>query len=137
VYLPYINIACSFYLNLPISGLVGLFLLLIRIPNRVDRTNNASHLTIFGLAKKLVITTGFLIFAPPIVMLLMTLQYGGTEYPWNSAKSSGSSVDQALRYIDIFHNLGVLCGIQRYGPRLSCPPSSGLVQLHLCGLLHW
>ena len=70
-------------------------------------------------------------------MLLMTLQYGGTEYPWNSAKSSGSSVDQALRYIDIFHNLGVLCGIQRYGPRLSCPPSSGLVQLHLCGLLHW
>ena len=78
----------GFYLNLPIGGMAALFLLLIKLPDRIDRTNNAPRLTIIGLAKKLDIT-GFLIFAPAIVMLLMALQWGGTDYPWSSATIIG------------------------------------------------
>jgi hypothetical protein len=94
VYVPYINMACNcinllgFYLNLPFGGVVALFLLLIKVPDRIDRTNNATRLTILGLAKKLDIA-GFLIFAPATVMLLMALQWGGTEHPWNSATIIG------------------------------------------------
>ncbi|KAL9117428.1 MAG: hypothetical protein Q9187_006037 [Circinaria calcarea] len=73
----------GFYLNLPIGGVAALFLLLIKIPDRIDRTHNATRLTILGLAKKLDIA-GFLIFAPATVMLLMALQWGGAEHPWNS-----------------------------------------------------
>ncbi|TVY33440.1 Efflux pump [Lachnellula subtilissima] len=77
-----------FYLNLPIGGVAALLLLLIKLPDRIDRTNNAPRLTIIGLAKKLDVV-GFLIFAPAIVMLLMALRWGGTEYPWKSATIIG------------------------------------------------
>jgi MFS family permease len=78
----------GFYINLPIGGAVALFLLLIKVPDRIDRTNNATQLTILGLVKKLDIV-GFLIFAPTTVMLLIALQWGGTEHPWNSATIIG------------------------------------------------
>ncbi|KAE8445747.1 hypothetical protein EG329_012926 [Mollisiaceae sp. DMI_Dod_QoI] len=82
----YVSWRWCFYINLPIGGLAALFLLLINIPDRVDRSANRPPLRkILGQLD----TVGFVLFAPFAIMLLLALQWGGINYAWNSATIIG------------------------------------------------
>jgi len=70
-----------FYVNLPIGGLSAAFILLIRIPDRVNRTASRPPL---GKVLAQLDLFGFVLFAPFAVMLLLALQWGGINYTWNS-----------------------------------------------------
>lgn len=80
------NLAIGFYINLPIGGLVIIAIFFSRIPDRVVKP--AVKPTIFSTLSTLDIP-GFLLFAPTSVMFLLALEWGGTEYPWNSATIIG------------------------------------------------
>ncbi|KAF2425518.1 efflux pump [Tothia fuscella] len=84
-----------FYINLPIGGVISAFLLMIRIPDRVEHSSKSSST---ALMKKLDLA-GFLIFAPSSVMFLMALQWGGTQYPWNSATIIGLFSGSGVSFI--------------------------------------
>jgi hypothetical protein len=77
----------GFYINLPIGAVVSIFLLTIRIPDRIDR-NSTEKRTALAILLKLDLA-GFCLFAPFAVMFLMALEWGGTKYAWNSATIIG------------------------------------------------
>lgn len=77
----------GFYINLPIGGLSALFLLLIRIPDRLDNTKREKATIRETLWKLDVI--GFFWFAPFAILFLMALEWGGVDYAWNSATIIG------------------------------------------------
>jgi MFS family permease len=82
----YVSWRWCFYINLPIGGLATIFLLLINIPDRVDRSANRAPLRkILGQLD----IFGFILFAPFAVMLLLALQWGGIKYAWSSATIIG------------------------------------------------
>ncbi|GKT97743.1 MFS multidrug transporter [Colletotrichum tofieldiae] len=72
-----------FYINLPVGGVAGVLLILIKIP----------ELTVKGpftlsLVKKTIPEIdliGFALFTPASTMFLLALQFGGNDYPWNSS----------------------------------------------------
>ncbi|KAI1205589.1 MFS general substrate transporter [Annulohypoxylon truncatum] len=70
-----------FYINLPVGGLVVfLFVFVVRLP-----VSRLSEVRTSLLQRVLEIDFGgFIIFAAASLMLLIGLQWGGTEYPWNS-----------------------------------------------------
>lgn len=75
-----------FYINLPIGGLAMVLVFLFVQVNRnsadtVDQSvmSRILQLDLYGTA----------IFIPAIVCLLLALQWGGADYPWNSAKVIG------------------------------------------------
>ncbi|KAH6890568.1 major facilitator superfamily domain-containing protein [Thelonectria olida] len=74
-----------FYINLPIGAICLVCFLLVEVPDRRVKTNEPIMKT---LLSKLDLT-GFALFAPCTVMFLLALQWGGTEYPWDSAKIIG------------------------------------------------
>jgi MFS family permease len=75
-----------FYINLPIGGLaMGIVFFFVQVNrNTVDTINQTfvqriRQLDLYGTA----------IFIPAIVCLLLALQWGGAEYPWNDSKVIG------------------------------------------------
>ncbi|KAJ4264970.1 hypothetical protein NW762_005213 [Fusarium torreyae] len=76
----------SFYINLPIGAVCAALILAVHIPDhrRVRRDQSAIKI----LTTKLDLT-GFVIFCPTIIMLLLALQWGGNEYDWDSATVIG------------------------------------------------
>jgi MFS family permease len=82
----YVSWRWCFYINLPIGGLAAIFLLLINIPDRVDRSADRPPL---GQILGQLDIFGFILFAPFAVMLLLALQWGGIKYAWNSATIIG------------------------------------------------
>jgi hypothetical protein len=77
----------GFYINLPIGGLSALFLLLIKIPDRLDKTKKEKA-TLRSTLSKLDLV-GFFWFAPFAIMFLMALEWGGNTYAWKSATIIG------------------------------------------------
>ncbi|KAF4344955.1 major facilitator superfamily transporter [Fusarium beomiforme] len=74
-----------FYINLPIGAVCAVLIMLVHMPDhRASRDESAIQI----LRMKLDFT-GFIMFCPSIVMLLLALQWGGIEYPWNSATIIG------------------------------------------------
>jgi hypothetical protein len=73
-----------FYINLPIGGVTFAFLVLFfHPPARVsDSTTLAQKLAKLDLF-------GALLFIPSIIMILLALQWGGTQYVWKSATIIG------------------------------------------------
>ncbi|KAF3764978.1 MFS general substrate transporter [Cryphonectria parasitica EP155] len=85
-----------FYINLPFAALVGIPLLLMRIPDQLPKPKPMSvlpklhqHLDLFGFA----------ILAPAIIMLLLALQYGGNQYAWNSSQVIGLFCGSGVTFI--------------------------------------
>ncbi|KAM7199434.1 Major facilitator superfamily domain containing protein [Rhypophila sp. PSN 637] len=81
-----------FYINLPIGGaaMVAIFFFL-----HIHREENPEGLTVLQRIMKLdLLGTAMLI--PAIVCLLLALQWGGTEYPWNSSVVIGLFVGAGL-----------------------------------------
>ncbi|KAL3478143.1 major facilitator superfamily domain-containing protein [Aspergillus californicus] len=75
-----------FYINLPCAALVYPGLIAVPIPD--GRTGAAKSQTIPTSLGKLDVP-GFVLFAGAIVQLLFALNWGGTNYPWNSATIIG------------------------------------------------
>ncbi|KAI1770195.1 MFS general substrate transporter [Hypoxylon cercidicola] len=82
----YVTWRWCFYVNLPIGGVVALAIVFIRIPDHIEKPSLRS------LFKSAIIDfdlPGFALFAPTAVMLLLALQWGGNQYPWNSSQVIG------------------------------------------------
>ena len=76
-----------FYINLPLGGVAGLFMVLVTIPDQTTKQTPSlayvrSLLPYFDL-------TGFALFAPASIMFLMALQFGSGDYGWNSSQVIG------------------------------------------------
>ncbi|KAJ1709615.1 MFS multidrug transporter [Aspergillus flavus] len=76
-----------FYINLPIGVLVGALLISTRIPEQKPK-EKASQVVRSMLLYKFD-WIGFVLFAPACIQLLLALQYGGNQYPWDSATVIG------------------------------------------------
>jgi len=75
-----------FYINLPCGAVIALFLLIVPIPDyRVDGDGTES---VSQSLRKLDLI-GFLLFTPAVVMFILALQWGGTDYTWDSATVIG------------------------------------------------
>ncbi|KAI0165150.1 MFS general substrate transporter [Hypoxylon sp. FL1284] len=85
-----------FYINLPIGALVALVIVLIRIPDHIEkpalRVLLKNAVTDFDLL-------GFALFAPAAIMLFLALQWGGNQYAWNSPQVIGLFCGAAATFI--------------------------------------
>ncbi|KAI0968226.1 efflux pump [Xylaria arbuscula] len=79
VFTDYVTWRWCFWINLPIGAVVSGFLLFTSTPEhsakRIGLLDLISHLDLLG----------FSLLAPALIMILLALQYGGNEHPWNSA----------------------------------------------------
>ncbi|EWG38697.1 hypothetical protein FVEG_01856 [Fusarium verticillioides 7600] len=75
-----------FYINLPIGGLAMLIVFFFVKVNRND--SNTINMTFMDRLRKLDLA-GAAIFIPAIICLLLALQWGGAEYPWNNSRIIG------------------------------------------------
>ncbi|KAI1384344.1 MFS general substrate transporter [Hypoxylon trugodes] len=75
-----------FYINLPVGGLViFLFVFVVRLP--VSRLTE-KRTSLIGRVLEIDFV-GFVFFAAASLMFLIGVQWGGTQYPWNSATVIG------------------------------------------------
>ncbi|CAH0041769.1 unnamed protein product [Clonostachys rhizophaga] len=83
-----------FYINLPLGGLAALLILVIAIPDQIQKETVSLSL----LAKLLpdFDLFGFALLAPASLMLLLALQFGASDYSWNSATVIGLFCGSAL-----------------------------------------
>ncbi|KAL2842534.1 major facilitator superfamily domain-containing protein [Aspergillus pseudoustus] len=84
-----------FYINLPLGVIVGGFILFNRIPEPKPKS---PPLQILGTAVKSLDLPGFMLICPAVVMLLLGLQFGGNEHPWNSSVVIGLLVGAAATF---------------------------------------
>ncbi|KAI8244231.1 Efflux pump mlcE [Colletotrichum sp. SAR 10_96] len=82
-----------FYLNLPIGGVVAVLLALIHIPDRIS-----APLPLLEVPRHLDLP-GCVLFIPSALMLLLALQFGGNDYPWNSSVVIGLFVGSGVMAI--------------------------------------
>lgn len=77
----YLSWRWCFYINLPIGGLTGAFILFFfKTPQPVkQRAGLMGQLSQLDLG-------GMFFFLPGIICLLLALQWGGTEYPWRETR---------------------------------------------------
>ena len=76
----------GFFINLPCGAICAVILFLIRIPDNTAKT------ALKGTKRQILLSfdlQGFLIFAPTAIMCLLAVQWGGTQYAWNSATIIG------------------------------------------------
>lgn len=85
---PFLTHVIGFYINLPIGGLAAILLLAIQIPDSNKTKKPKSLSGILGALTKLD-PVGFLLFSPVAIMLLMALEWGGSQYAWNSVTIIG------------------------------------------------
>ncbi|KAI1826713.1 major facilitator superfamily domain-containing protein [Xylaria intraflava] len=74
-----------FYLNLPIGGLA---VLVIFFTVRIQRINNPDNQSVIARILQLDLV-GATVVIPGIIMLLLALQWGGVQYPWNDSRIIG------------------------------------------------
>ncbi len=102
-----------FYINLPIGGLAMLIVFFFVHVNR--NTASSEGQTIKARIMQLDLS-GTAIFIPAIICLLLALQWGGADYPWNSAKIIGLFVGFGLM-------IAIFIGIQFWqGDNGTLPP---------------
>ncbi|KAJ5911555.1 uncharacterized protein N7473_000858 [Penicillium subrubescens] len=75
-----------FYINLPIGALVALLLVFIDIP---DQAAKPPFKEVFNTITHKLDLTGFVLFAPAAIQLLLALDYGQNKMPWHSATVIG------------------------------------------------
>lgn len=76
-----------FYINLPPGAVVATILFFTRVPEGQVVKPNPTEV-VKDLHNKLDLV-GFFLFAPSCIMLLLAMQWGGNEYPWDSATVIG------------------------------------------------
>jgi MFS family permease len=70
-----------FYINLPVGGVTGFFILLLF---RADKPSKQSPTGAVSQLLELDII-GLVLFIPALISLLLVLQWGGAKYPWDDA----------------------------------------------------
>ncbi|KAI1805109.1 putative MFS multidrug transporter [Daldinia bambusicola] len=96
VFTQYVTWRWCFYINLPLGGLAGLFLACMNVPDRTVKPQVS-----FKLLREVIPQLdliGFAIFAPAAVMFLLALQFGSSEYPWNSSTVIGLFVGAGVTF---------------------------------------
>lgn len=88
--------APGFYVNLPFAALVGVPLLVMRIPDQRAKQPAASVLPKLHHHLDLL---GFALLAPAIIQLLLALQYGGNQFAWNSSQVIGLFCGAGVTFI--------------------------------------
>ncbi|KAI1419549.1 efflux pump [Xylaria sp. FL1777] len=83
VFTDYATWRWCFWVNLPIGAVASGFLLLTSIPEHTPK-----RIGLVDLVSRLDLL-GFSMLAPALIMILLALQYGGNEHPWNSAPVIG------------------------------------------------
>lgn len=76
----------GFYVNLPVGAVAAVAIVLLRIP---EQRRKESALTILSKLHRYLDLVGFALFAPAVLQLLLALQYGGNQFPWNSSRVIG------------------------------------------------
>ena len=87
----------GFYVNLPLGGVAALFIGLISIPEHIEKHSPTPSYLRSILPH--VDLTGFALFAPAAVMLLLALQFGSGEYGWDSSRVIGLFVGAGVTAI--------------------------------------
>lgn len=102
-----------FYINLPIGAVAMLIVFLfVQVNRNTAETEGQS----FGARVRQLDMTGTAIFIPAVVCLLLALQWGGAQDPWNSARIIGLFVGFGLM-------IAVFIGIQFWqGDNGTLPP---------------
>ncbi|KAI1390647.1 putative MFS multidrug transporter [Hypoxylon trugodes] len=96
VFTQYVTWRWCFYINLPLGGVAGLFLALLHAPDQIKKPQVS-----FSLLRKVIPQLdllGFAIFAPCAVMFLLALQFGSSDYPWNSSTVIGLFVGAGVAF---------------------------------------
>ncbi|KAI2602464.1 putative MFS multidrug transporter [Hypoxylon sp. NC1633] len=83
----YVNWRWCFWINLPLGGASGLLLAFLHMPDVTEKPQ-VSFSVLREIIPRLDLS-GFAIFAPASVMFLLALQFGSSEYPWNSSTVIG------------------------------------------------
>jgi len=79
----------GFWINLPVGAVTAGFLLFTHIPNQEKKKSTGqTRWTIKSVMHEFDLI-GFTLFAPASIMLLIALEWGGTEYAWNSSTIIG------------------------------------------------
>jgi len=68
------------------GGVIAIVLFFVRIPDASIKSK--TRVSLLGQLRRLDLE-GFFIFAPAIIMLLLALEWGGVNHPWNSAMIIG------------------------------------------------
>jgi len=103
-----------FYVNLPIGGAAMLAIFLFLHIKRTDQAQDAGLTVVQRILSLDLLGTAMLV--PSIVCLLLALQWGGTEYAWNSSVVIGLFVGFAVM-------AAIFVGIQIWkGDRGTLPP---------------
>lgn len=76
----------GFYVNLPLGALVTVPLLLLHIPDQVEKSDPLKVVRSLHHHLDLI---GFALLAPAIVQLLLALQFGGVQFAWSSSQVIG------------------------------------------------
>ncbi|KAI1643071.1 putative MFS multidrug transporter [Daldinia loculata] len=96
VFTQYVTWRWCFYINLPLGGLAGIFLAFMHVPDQTVKPQIS-----FKLLREVIPQLdliGFAIFAPSAVMLLLALQFGSSQYPWNSSTVIGLFVGAGVTF---------------------------------------
>ncbi|KAI1171392.1 MFS general substrate transporter [Nemania sp. FL0916] len=92
----YVSWRWCFYVNLPIGGVVGVLLLMFRIP---EPTSKPPARQVLKTAIKSLDLPGFVLIGPAAIMFLLGIQYGGNQYAWNSPTVIGLIVGGLVTFI--------------------------------------
>ncbi|KAK5163171.1 uncharacterized protein LTR77_010955 [Saxophila tyrrhenica] len=92
----YVSWRWCFYINLPVGAVVGVLLVLFRIPESEPKKPARE---VLGTAVKSLDLPGFALICPAVTMLLLGLQFGGNEHPWNSSVVIGLIVGAAATFV--------------------------------------
>ncbi|PVH94603.1 efflux pump protein [Periconia macrospinosa] len=83
-----------FYINLPVGGIAAVVILVVNINDPNSKTRYT--VALFRKMIPLLDLPGFALFAPCCVMLLLALQFGGVDHPWDSATVIGLLVGSGV-----------------------------------------
>ncbi|GAB1313414.1 hypothetical protein MFIFM68171_03624 [Madurella fahalii] len=92
----YVSWRWCFYINLPVGGVVGILLLLFRIPGPEPKPPAR---VVLGTAIKSLDLPGFMLISPAAVMFLLGLQYGGNQFAWDSSVVIGLLAGAAVTFV--------------------------------------
>jgi len=87
-----------FWINVPVGAVTIAVMAFIQFP---PYKNQKTNWTLRDVMHDWDLT-GFALFAPACIMLLLGLQWGGTEYPWDSARIIGLLCGAAATFVVFF-----------------------------------
>lgn len=83
-------------MNLPVGAVAAIGITLLRIPQQTAKPPATSVIRQLHHYLDLI---GFVLFAPVILQLLLALQYGGNQFPWNSSRVIGLFCGSAANFV--------------------------------------